>query len=379
MKAHRAIVLAVTVLAASVAQSGHEAPVYPSYYPHEIEISTIAPEVAGDLLARGRLHAYLGETGFLVPTPPPDVSAVVSLGSLLVVRLNPASPRVSDDASACPLMRTIIREMAARAKDGDFTVHPYPVTPWHGDYIYHADRAEAARGRLLRDEAAAVADIKVRADGDRRGRFVRSEWLTDGPQWDAAIEEVSVAGLVAQAATSTNAWLGPRFVRSGWFHAALVLGGSPRDTDRQDIEARIARLKSAEYEGIAERINLERELVQLLAASCRMMIAGYTSKHQLFNSQFSAGIENIAFDALEGLRSPMFLRTVKLKDFPWNGSLLLGSETPPGAAWNPVAGFTDPVGRLAWTAIGDPAAIPSPYEANWTLNRISEVETWPRK
>jgi hypothetical protein len=75
----------------------------------------------------------------------------------------------------------------------------------------------------------------------------------------------------------------------------------------------------------------------------------------------------------------MFLRTVKLKDFPWNGWLQLGLDARPAAAWNPIGGFTDAFGRLMWFAIADPAAIPSPYEATWTLNRVSEVEASPKR
>ena len=51
----------------------------------------------------------------------------------------------------------------------------------------------------------------------------------------------------------------------------------------------------------------------------------------------------------------MFLRTVKLKDFPWNGWLQLGLDARPSAAWNPIGGFTDEFGRLMWFAVGDPA------------------------
>ena len=73
----------------------------------------------------------------------------------------------------------------------------------------------------------------------------------------------------------------------------------------------------------------------------------------------------------------MFLRTVKLKDFPWNGWLQLGLQPRPSAAWNPVGGFTDPFGRLMWFAVADPALIPMPYDQVWTLNRFSDVETSP--
>jgi hypothetical protein len=132
-------------------------------------------------------------------------------------------------------------------------------------------------------------------------------------------------------------------------------------------------------EGAVARINLERDLVGLLTAGCRGLVAGYTVQREYFNVGFSSGIENIGFDALEGLHSPIFLRTVKLKDFPWNGWLQLGVGQPPAAAWNPIGGFGDEFGQLMWFAVGDAALIPSPYEAAWMLNRISEVEAVPRK
>ena len=47
----------------------------------------------------------------------------------------------------------------------------------------------------------------------------------------------------------------------------------------------------------------------------------------------------------------------------------------PGAAWNPVGGMTDPFGRLMGFAVGDPALLPSPYDAGWMLNRIADLPT----
>jgi hypothetical protein len=78
---------------------------------------------------------------------------------------------------------------------------------------------------------------------------------------------------------------------------------------------------------------------------------------------------------VSGLNAPMFVRTVKLKDFPWNGWLQLGTPAQAAAAWNPIAGFTDDFGRLMWSAVGDPAALPSPYDSAWILNRISDVQS----
>jgi hypothetical protein len=79
----------------------------------------------------------------------------------------------------------------------------------------------------------------------------------------------------------------------------------------------------------------------------------------------------VGYDAHTGLHSPIFLRTAKLKDFPWNGWLTLGVPDAPASAWNPVAGFTDPTGRLIWWAVGDPAFFPAPRSASWIGNRVT--------
>jgi hypothetical protein len=88
--------------------------------------------------------------------------------------------------------------------------------------------------------------------------------------------------------------------------------------------------------------------------------------------EYSAGVENVGYDALEGLASAIFPRTVKLRDFPWNGWLNVGAPAPPASAWNPlVGGFGDTFGRLVWSALADPAFLPSPHGGGWIENRVS--------
>jgi hypothetical protein len=135
------------------------------------------------------------------------------------------------------------------------------------------------------------------------------------------------------------------------------------------------RLKTGELTDLVERINVERELVTALTGGCRKTIAGFTVKREYVNVEFSAGIENIGFDSIEGLRSPMFIRTAKLKDYPWNGSLVLGIAERPAAAWNPIGGMNDPFGRLLAAAATDPALLPAPYDAGWMINRVADVPT----
>lgn len=377
MGMRRALILTtVAALAVTAARSGHEQPVYPSYYPHEIEIAAMAPQRAVELMRAGKLQAYVGDAGQSAFAASDKIGTVESLGAFVIVRLNPASDFAKDQASACAAAAALVREMSDRGSG--LIVHPYPVTPFHGDYLGHADRAEAARQRLLAAPRF-TGDLKVRATGDLRS-LVRPGWLTDGASWDAAVEEVSASALVAQSTVSVNGWLGPHWVRTGWYQAYRLLGATAAEpVAREELDARLARLQAGANEGPTERIDQERQLVALLTPGCGTMVVGYTVKREHFNADYSAGIENLSFDAIEGFASPMFLRTVKLKDFPWNGWLQLGLEARPTSAWNPIAGFTDEFGRLMWFAVGDPAAIPSPYESAWMLNRISEVEQTPRR
>ena len=375
MKGPAALLVATAVtLAVTAAIAGHEFPVYPSYYPHEIRIQTVAPADAPGLLSKSGIHAYVGSGVQFGASLPDSIGAVDSLGSFIVVRVNPASPVARDEASTCAVARTVVRQIAAHP--GEVKVHPYPVTPEHGDYLYHADLAEAAKSRLLDDSVgASIHHLRLRATGAAAERLARREWLAPQGAWDAAIEEVSAAQLLAEASTRLNGWLGPPWLKAGWFQAALLFGpdveGSP---ERNRAKADLVRLQAGAYDGAVERINLERDLVRSLAAGCRTTIAGYTLKREYVSTEYSAGIENIGFDSIAGLDSPLFIRTVKLKDFPWNGWLSLGVDGPPAAAWNPVAGFSDGFGRLMWSTLADPALLPAPYDAGWIFNRISDVQ-----
>jgi hypothetical protein len=373
MKRGGAITFILGVAAiATLAWGGHELPIYPSFYPHEIEIRALAPDQAAQALRDGRIQAYVGTGLSLADAPPAGVANIESLGSFVVVRINPSPAHAQDDASACAAAKTVIRALTA---DRDFVLHPYPVTPFHGDYLHHADLAAAAKTRFA-DDGAPVADIKIKARGD----LARShpDWSARDTDWDAEVSEVDAGALMAAATFALNGWLAPPWVRTGWFHAERLLADARRDADQQrGIDTDLGRLKDGDVAGLVERINLERDLVAALTAGCRTIVAGYTVKREYVNVEFSAGIENIGFDAIAGLHSPIFIRTVKLKDFPWNGWLTLGIGTAPTAAWNPIGGLTDPFGRLTGFTVGDPALLPSPYEAGWMLNRIADLPSNP--
>jgi len=359
------------------ARSGHELPVYPSYYPHEIEIRTVAPEAAESLLQQSGIHAFLGSEFHLSGSAPDLIAAVESLGSLVTVRINPRSPYAKADASACAVAGAVARKISSN--NPDVILHPYPITPLHGDYLYHVDLAEAAKRRLLSDTEAwpAIYDLKLRAADDSAKRLLGAEKSAPESDWDVEIRETILPELVASAMTVINGWLVPPVARSGWYQAYLVLHDAIDDRTRERVEADLQRIQSGDFKDPVDPINLERAVVTALVGDCRQVVVGYTLKREYFNSEFSAGIENIAFDSLTGLNAAIFLRTVKLKDFPWNGWLRVGIDARPTSAWNPITGFSDKFGRLMWSAVADPALLPSPYDQAWMANRISEIQAAP--
>ena len=159
-----------------MARSGHEQPVYPSYYPHEIEIAAMAPQRAAELHARRQAACLCRRrAGFRRRARQTRIGSVESLGAFVVVRLNPDSPLAKDEASACAAAAAIVRDMAARAGGSGFIVHPYPVTPLHGDYLApcRSRRGGAAAHSGGGDAAALPGDLKVRAEGALAQSLVR--------------------------------------------------------------------------------------------------------------------------------------------------------------------------------------------------------------
>ncbi|HEX9247145.1 MAG TPA: hypothetical protein VGA35_13350, partial [bacterium] len=109
-----AFATALAVTLAAPAWGGHESPFYPSYYPQEIRLETIAPEAAGPLLVNASIHAYVGGDPFAGRRggdTPAGVVPVESLGSYVVVTPNPASRRLAAPEARCAVAADVIRRL----------------------------------------------------------------------------------------------------------------------------------------------------------------------------------------------------------------------------------------------------------------------------
>jgi hypothetical protein len=372
------VTAAVLLALAAPTWAGHESPFYPSYYPQQIRLDTVAPAAAARLLENASIHAYIGADPFAGRTPPRTVAPVESLGSYVVVTLNSSSGRISSPAARCAVAGDVIRSLGR--EPGVFVFHPYPVTPYHRDYLEHADLAASAlQGYASRGGQAPGRSVAVAAAGNMAARLVGAH-AARGSTWDARVETVDVDDLLARSEIRFAGWVGPPWLKEGWFDAYRLMAGSVADgPHRAEIDQAYHRLVTGDAHGVEERANLERSLVSLLRQGCERLVVGYTIRREFYNTEYSPGIENVGFDSHTGLNSAVFVRTAKLKDFPWNGWLRLGVASAPASPWNPVSGFGDAFGRLLWAAMGDPAMLPGPYNGSWAANRLGSWETWSER
>ena len=355
--------------------AGHEIAYYPSYYPQEITVQRVDPATAATRLSRNDLHAYIGATPAFSGAVPEHLETVESLEGFLVLSFDPAANVFADRQARCAAGRGITQALAGQVEG--VTASLYPITPFHPDFLQHVDRIEEARAALAAG-GAAPPDLKIQARGVHAEALAGERAVAAGEHWDVRLEEVSASALAEQSGLPLSGEISPPWARQGWYQAYRLLAPGIGDAARaRDVETTYQRLVKGEHQNLAERLDLERHLVSDLVADCRRVVVGYTVRREYYSADLSAGIENVAHDGQSGLNSPVFVRTAKLKDFPWNGWLTLGTAERIHAAWNPVAGFTDPAGKLVWSALGDAALLPLPYNGGFIPNRVSAEAAAP--
>src|SRR5262245_2734735 len=349
------LALSCTLLVAGgQGSAGHQIGHYPSYYPDEIRIDVVDPAAAARGLAEETLHAYVGASPRFVGSPPKHLKAAKSLGSFLVLSFDVASRRFASTEARCAAARGILAEVGS-AKVAGFVFHPYPVTPYHTDYLHHLDLVEAAT-EAVGGSLPSVLELQAK---DQLARLIARARAGVGD--DVTLEAVPVESLLF-AQMRADGSPGMPWAREGWFHAHQLLAPGLEAGEREAVDRHYEQLVRGRARSFAEHTDLERRLVASLVKPCRRLVAGYSVREEYANEKYPEGVENIAYDSLAGLNSPVFIRTVKLKDYPWNGKLHLGVPERSDAAWNPIAGFSDGMGRLVWSGLGHPAMIAFPFK-----------------
>src|SRR5215470_6514720 len=266
------------------AWADHALPFNPSFYPHEIQIKTVNLNSAKRLLSNNSIHAYIGGNPFAGGETPQNLGYVESFDSYLVASFNLASQPWKEREARCAAAGPLVSAMAANK--GDYIFHPYPVTPYHEDYLQHFDLAESAKNRhRTESNQVSAVSLKIRAKGSVAEKIVHSMSRTMEKGVDATVEQIGVDDLVSSQRIQLNAWLGPPWLKEGWFQSYLLLAGTVADAEtKRTVDSTYLRLVTGGYDNTVQRINLERRLVSLLMRDCTRVVLGYTVRREYFNN-----------------------------------------------------------------------------------------------
>ena len=160
------------------------------------------------------------------------------------------------------------RPSSARwAPRAPFVAHPWPVTPYHDDYVQQYDLAQRAR------ERAPGAVPTVRATG-ALARALAAGGITVADGADAVVEEITLPSLLDGVETRLAGWHGPPWLKEGWFQAWLLQAPALPPAARREAEDTFRRRTEGGARTAAERINLERRLVAQATSRMRARGAG---------------------------------------------------------------------------------------------------------
>ena len=232
-------VVLAALLIVSLAWAGHELTFYPSFYPQEITVRWVDPRAAAPLIVKDSLLAYVGADPF--PGGAPEkVRYVESLRGWVVLTFR----RPQGDAAArCAAGAAIVRALGDKAP---FVVHPWPVTPYHDDYVQQYDLAQRAR------ERAAGTVPSVRATGPL-ARALTAGGITVADGADAVVEEITLPSLLDGVETRLAGWHGPPWLKEGWFHAWLLQAPTLPAGARREAEDTFRRRTEGGARTAAER------------------------------------------------------------------------------------------------------------------------------
>ena len=207
----------------------------------------------------------------------------------------PASTRFQSAEARCAAASGILARLRG-GNDAGFVFHPYPVTP-----VSRRLPAPSRQGRgrgCRRSASQPAAALPVGAKGALAETIVRARLGAVAQAADVVLEAVPVDDLISAASVQFSGWMGPPWVKEGWFHAYRLLAPGLDAKDRPAAEEAYERLTHGELRGgLAERVDLERSLVAALGRGCTRVVVGYALREEYFNEAYPPGVENIAYDA----------------------------------------------------------------------------------
>ena len=228
----------------------------------------------------------------------------------------------------------------AVAKD-DFVLHPYPVTPFHGDYLHHADLAAAAKTRFSRALGAAGATSRSRRRGSAGANAIP---MVRAPPTGTPRSPRSTPPNSRPHDTRGERLARAALGRTGWFHAERLLADAVSDPAAKTRRADLRRLRAGDFNGSRGAHQSRARSRRLAHGGCRTIVAGYTVKREYVNVEFSAGIENIGLRLHRGPAVADVHPHGEAQGLSVERLAHARHRSRARAAWNPIGGLTDAFG-----------------------------------
>lgn len=383
MKKYAAFFIAFTLVFpqfyANIGLAGHENVQYQSYYPHEIRFLQVdnldsALKLMRNTTTSGRvqgLHLYMEMSKKEEVSGITSVKFLEQITKIYYLKFSEFNQHLKNKTLRTALSYGCINrvELAKEMKTNPLFI---PLLPQHRETSYVKDFEEMLKtvncgnvshklGNLkvgFTPAEEAVAEKIVGQIKHNAGSNINVEKVRDSDAWDILVAGVDVPGYVFSKLKyingvfyGTDSFDGITFIRD------LFLAGKNITEQRIKNEADLflyTRLLVSDW--------YENSFTHPLM---------YDLQYYVYNDDYDEGLHNMAWSPLVGFLEPSaFFRTVKIKLFPWNGWLLVGSPSVDKCRFNPFLVPGDATCYGLWSVLSDPAFVLNPYNLTFEPNRV---------
>ncbi|WP_448605502.1 hypothetical protein [Thermoflexus hugenholtzii] len=362
----------------NIGLAGHENVQYQSYYPHEIRFLQVdnldvAVRLFKNTTTSGRvegLHLYLGKIGKTEAKANYSIKYLNFITNIYLLRFSEFNRHLQNSKIRSVIAYGCINrnELAKEMLTSPLFI---PLLPYHRETSYVKDIEERLKTiectdifqelKILKVGFTAgqedLADKIVEQIKSNTGFKLNAEKVSNPNDWDILVTRIDMPSYVLSKLSYINGvYYGTDTFEGTTFIKDLFLNGKEKPEQRiiseEDLFLYTRSIVSEWY---------ERGFTYPLM---------YDIEYYIYNDDYDEGLHNMAWSPLVGLTEPSaFFRTVKIKLFPWNGWLLVGSPTVDKCKFNPFPVPGDQTCYGLWSVLSDPAFVLNPYNLTFEPNR----------
>jgi len=373
------VTLAITQFFVNIGLAGHENVQYQSYYPHEIRFLQVdnldlAIKLFKNTTTSGRvegLHLYLGKTDKAETKANYTLKYLDFITNIYLLRFSEFNQHLRNSTIRSIIAYGCIKrnELAKEMLTSPLFI---PLLPYHRETSYVKDFEDRLKTIECTD---LLKELKILKVGFTAGQADLADKIIEQIKSNTGFK------LNVVKVSSSNDWdiLVTRIDMSSYFLSKLsYINGVYYGIDVFEGATFIRDLFLNGKEKPEQRIMSEEDLFLYTRSIVLEWYENgftyplmYDTEYYIYNDDYDEGLHNMAWSPLVGLTEPSaFFRTVKIKLFPWNGWLLVGSPTVDKCKFNPFLVPSDQTCYGLWSVLSDPAFVLNPYNLTFEPNRV---------